>query len=347
VADEPGEQEARSSEWSVDSIPMLEIAGTAPDGGIVFESAAGATRLSNGTIVIGDGMARTIRFFDASGQAAFTVGRKGEGPGEFDHIEWLGQCETDTVFVWDPDLHRVTVIDAGGNVVRSHRMPADPSAPPPSIVNCSRNGVFAFIGTPEGLRGAFDRYSAPLMLADTRGNVTRRLGDVPAFEGSPLGKITSFAVGADHLYMGTKDSAFIDVFSQAGDRLGGLAVGVALRPPTQEHFERAIDAQVARLGSVSDREFLKEILLRRPMPEHMPPYAGLFTNSSGVLWVQTSLAGDPDTRLRALHPDGGVLAQLLIPRYMTVFEVGQDYVLGRYVDAGGEPYVIMYRIRTS
>ncbi len=94
-----------AGDWAVDSIPALAVAGTAPDGEIVFESASGATRLSDGTIVIGDGMASAVRFVSREGTLLNTVGREGRGPAEFSSIQWLGQCGEDSVFVWGPIRH--------------------------------------------------------------------------------------------------------------------------------------------------------------------------------------------------------------------------------------------------
>ena len=327
--------------------PILEIPGTAPNGDLRFASAVGATRLSDGTIVIGDRLDRMVRFVDRQGNPRRTVGREGEGPGEFDDIDWLGQCGPDSVFVWDADLKRMTVIDAAGNVVATFPLPSDPSAAPPSIVSCSREGVVAFIGIPVDLGDIWKHYRAPLFLADTRGAIAREIGEVAAFEGRPLGKIISLALTWDRIYVGTKDSAFVDVYSLNGSHLGVVAVGASARAPTPEHYESAIDIQVMGLGSVSDREALKELMLGWPMPDYLPPYAALLADPKGLLWVQISLPGDAETWLSAIDREGRIVADVRLPRFVSVFEVGDDYLLATYVDEGGEPFVVMYEIRAG
>ncbi len=320
----------------------LEIPGTAPNGDLWFASAAGATRLSDGTIVIGDRLDKKVRFFDGEGNPHKAVGREGRGPGEFDDIDWLGQCGSDSVFAWDFDLKRMTVIDAEGSVVTTFPLPDDPSVAAPWVVACSRNGVVAFIGMPENTGHVWQRYYAPLSLADTRGAVMREIGEVAAFEGRPLGKITSMALTPDRIYVGTKDSAFVDVYSLEGRLLGTIAVGNSMRAPTPEHYERAIDIQVMDLGSISDREALKELMLGWPMPEFLPPYAALMTDPDGLLWIQISLPGDAETWLRAIDSEGGVVTDVHIPFFMAVFEVGREDVLGTYEDEDGEPVVVVY-----
>lgn len=323
---------------------MLEIPGTAPNGDLWFASAAGATRLSDGTIVIGDRLDKKVRFFDRKGNPLETVGREGRGPGEFDDIDWLGQCGSDSVFVWDGDLQRITVIDAEGSVVTTYPLPSDHSAAPPWLVDCSRDGRVAFLSAPANLGNIFKKYRAPLFLADTRGRVTGGLGEVVAGEVRPLGGVTSIALTSDRTYVGTKDSAYVDVYSLDGRLLEAIAVGSPMRPPTPEHYEMAIDIQVMGLGSVSDREELKEMMLGWPMPEFMPPYATLMTDPDGLLWIQISLPGDPDTWLRAIDSTGGIVRDVRIPFFMTVFEIGEDYALGAFENADGEQFVMMYGI---
>jgi hypothetical protein len=189
-----------------------------------------------------------------------------------------------------------------------------------------------------------DRYSAPLFLADAGGAVTREIGEVPAFEPAPLGRVTSLAISRDFVYVGTKDSAFVDAYNTVGEHFATLPVGVGRRASTMDHFERAIDEIVLGLGSVTDREAPKELLLQRPMPEYLPPYATLLTDQSGLLWVQLSFPGDPATRLRVVRSDGRVAADVRLPRFVSVYEVGRDYILGAYEDDRGEAYVAIYRL---
>ncbi|MGH8701433.1 MAG: hypothetical protein ACREVR_09735, partial [Burkholderiales bacterium] len=59
--------------------------------------------------------------------------------------------------------------------------------------------------------------------------------------------------------------------------------------------------------------------------------------------IQTSLGSDSDTRLLAMSPTGQRLGELVIPRALTIYEIGTDYVLGRYETSAGEPHIALYR----
>lgn len=345
--------------WAVDSVPVLHIAGSGAKGAINFVRAVDGSRLANGTIVIAEAAAGSVRFFDGTGRLTRTVGRRGRGPGEFEAISWLGQCAADSLFVWDWGQARVTVLAATGTVVRQYRVPANANGvPQPVIISCSRQGAFAALSRPVTPRPEqpFGRHQGRLSLIDGRGNTTRTIGDVPSTEWAvdgngnrgmprPLGKVTRLALSSDRLYVGRADSALIDVYSLDGRRLRALPLGIPPRRPTQQQYERAVDDMLAFVEDLDMRRSGRRQFLAIPMPAEVPFYSELLVDPDGILWAVLSVPGDPDTRLRAVRSDGAIVADVRIPVGMTVFEIGRDYILGGYEDAAGEPHVSMYRLR--
>jgi hypothetical protein len=45
-----------------------------------------------------------------------------------------------------------------------------------------------------------------------------------------------------------------------------------------------------------------------------------------------------------LQLDGRVVARVRLPRALTVYEIGRDYVLGSYSDDDAEMHVVVYRL---
>jgi len=126
--------------WSVERTPILDISGissTTTKEIIKFGQLAGAIRLSTGTIVIGDAGESTLHFYRPQAQAARSVGRPGDGPGEFRRIWWIGSCLEDSVFVWDLVRAAMVVFDGEGEYARETR------AQPPFTISCSRKGILA------------------------------------------------------------------------------------------------------------------------------------------------------------------------------------------------------------
>ena len=344
--------------WTVDSVAVVDIRGTAASGDLIFGTASGATRLPSGAIAIADGATLTVRFFSATGQPGRSVGRSGQGPGEFRSMLWMGSCGADSVYVWDAGNQRMSVIaGASGDVARQFSIPSgDNGGPRAYILGCSGQRTFAYLGapttrdptgTPNVIRGP-----SPLVLTDAEGKIVRQIATVPsgemgAIRGAgfprPLGKATSFAVAGDRIFVGTADSAAIDEYLPDGSKRT-IQLRMTERPATQAHLDEAIEV-IAGIAPPAARERATASLRELEMPKMLPPYAALLPDPDGLVWLVQSFPGDATTSLRAVRPGGAVAADVQLLRALRVFEVGRDYILGAYEDAGAEPHVAMYRLR--
>lgn len=66
----------------------------------------------DGHIYVADRQTSNIRVFDPSGTYVRTLGRRGEGPGEFERIETMAFDASDYLLVWDASLrYRLTRLD--------------------------------------------------------------------------------------------------------------------------------------------------------------------------------------------------------------------------------------------
>lgn len=336
--------------WSVDSAPLVDIPDTTAAGKVAFSYPVGATRLSDGSIVIADGWDARVQYFDSRGSLRATAGRKGEGPGEFSAPTWLGQCGVDSVFVWDFRLGRMTVLDQAGRYVRSFRVPAEPGdLVTPALMTCSRQGLFALltIGSDE-MSNSFDPAGdtpvhGPLWLADAEGRTLTVVGTVTLGRVRPLGGVAHVAVTADRLFLGTNDSAYVAAYTLDGVAAGTFSLRVARRPPTEANYQKALEQQVAQMLDADARRQMMDVMAPIPMPELVPPYAGMFASPDGTVWIQVSHPGDSTTALRGIHAKGRIVSDLNVSADLRVFEVGGDYVLGASEDALGVPHVVVYR----
>jgi hypothetical protein len=78
-----------------------------------------------GHILVGEQLGKTLRVFSADGQLLRTLGRYGQGPGEFRGIEGFGVLG-DTIWVGDRALARLTFFDVAGNVLGTTRNDSGP-----------------------------------------------------------------------------------------------------------------------------------------------------------------------------------------------------------------------------
>lgn len=357
-------------QWSVDPKAIIDIAGTTPRGDVVLEFPVAGTRLASGVIVVADLSASKVRFFDQTGKLTKSVGQPGAGPGDFRQLMWLGQCAADSIFAWDYGLRRMTVISGStATVARQYTIPADPAqrVGAPTTVSCSRAGRFAMqapmvprpgnfiVVTPDStvLRG-----KSAIALADRGGNVTSSLGDLwfaemymtgrnggPRGGGfRPLGRTTSVALAGDRVYIGTADSAFVDVYAPDGKLVSAIPLGLTPRKASRQHLEGAIGDQLPMYPGQM-RASLREAMLALPLPEYLPAYSALLTDPDGILWAVASAPGDTETQLVAVDANGKRVGDVRVPLQLAVFEVGRDYILGRYEDQQDEPHLALFRLR--
>ena len=86
----------------------------------------GIVRVSpSGPILVGENRGTSIRVFSPSGQLVRSLGRRGQGPGEFQEVTTLGVLG-DTIWAGDHTAARLTFFDLPGNVLGTTRMDSGP-----------------------------------------------------------------------------------------------------------------------------------------------------------------------------------------------------------------------------
>ena len=97
-------------------------------------------RLEDGRLVVLNRSSRQLLMFGRDGEFLRSVGRRGEGPGEFvDPIE-LGVIGGDSIVVWDWGLGRLVLFGADGSHGRSVRL-QPPVVNPTGRVGVARQGI--------------------------------------------------------------------------------------------------------------------------------------------------------------------------------------------------------------
>lgn len=327
---------------TVDTTPTTEILATAPDGTIRLGNASGGTRLNDGTLVIGDTADFVIRMFSPSGAPVRTFGAKGQGPGEFQAASMLAQCAPDTVFLFDNRQDRLIMFDSAGALLRLIALPSQPI-----VMACSRAGEFLRVGyamesfmPTAQTAGTMYRFPVHLII----GQDTARLYDsLPGYDPRPGGRMFSVAIAGHRAYIGLTDSAWVAGFDTAGRQVSSFRISDDPQPSTQEYYEHAVNAFFDQYPSGQGFDLFRPRLLALPRPEHMPAWHALFGAPNGTLWTQISSPDDSVTHLRATDSLGAVIGDVTLPFPMTIFEIGNDYILGRRENEAEEQRVVVYR----
>lgn len=333
-----------TSSVSVDTTPVLDIFDSSLADEPVFELPNGAARMSNGNIVVGDYYGMAVLYFDSTGTLKSRLGRSGSGPGEFQSVAMIGQCERDAVFISDFMRGTMHVLDANARITRSF-----PINPDGGVAACSTDGTVAFwVGQMERMPKPDD---PPLTRELWLGNSNDweredSLGTFELTQYGPLRRRTQVALGKDVAYVGTAVGGGVDVFTRKGKKLRTIETGLEPQAVTDETFDAALDTWVSYLIIREERTEMKEFFRKRfPKPAHAPPYTDLVVDSEDMLWVVATMPASGATLLRAFARDGSAAGSATLPREVSVYEIGKDYVLGTFEDEEGFPHVAMYRVR--
>ena len=105
--------------------PAWRVFGSETEGPELF-GGLGSVRLHpNGSLWITERQTQEIRVFDSgSGAHLFTIGGRGDGPGEFQRSGILGFDAEGAAYVYDDRHRRLSVFSEGGELLRSHLMPS-------------------------------------------------------------------------------------------------------------------------------------------------------------------------------------------------------------------------------
>ncbi len=161
--------------WRVGAATAIE---GLPDGFVMVTGLAG---LPDGEVAVGDGPTPALRIFRGDGRELHSVGRAGEGPGEYRGIESVGVLPRDSVWIYDMRLARLTVFDRQRRVAATVALPPTDRGVFGEVIGVSRDTILGValpalhVGMAEGVR----RDSFELHAQDRRGGRSRRLAIIP------------------------------------------------------------------------------------------------------------------------------------------------------------------------
>lgn len=107
--------------WWVSQSPEVSVGQLGGPSEYVVYRVTEVLRFSDGTLVVANAAGTELRFYDAGGNHLRTVGREGDGPGEFRSMSALRRLEDDRLLVADDRLKRVTHLERDGGVAETHR----------------------------------------------------------------------------------------------------------------------------------------------------------------------------------------------------------------------------------
>lgn len=356
--------------WRLSDAPSLDIGVLAGTPEEQLYQVRGAVRLVDGRIVVANAGSSELRFYSRDGAHLASVGRQGAGPGEFQAMGAVYRLGLDSLMVWDNGTLRVSVLDTAGSYVRAFQL-GRPLEDTPGWLSV----LVGLFGDGTLLANAFNvvtcadvqegvcrdprvylRYDRDGVLLDSLGRFpgTERFvtgaGDSRGVTALAFGRTPDIAPHGESFYYGSGEAYEVGYYGLDG----ALRRLIRKTQPAVPVTESDIDRYEQRVREIAPEfgpawmQHVDGMLREMPYPETMPAYSGLEVDAEGNLWVREyGTSGAPTQRWSVFEADGRLLGAVAMPAEFSVYEIGADYVLGRWTDELDVEHVQLYALIKS
>jgi hypothetical protein len=361
IAENRGEPPADGGGWALAPEPSLRIGAMDGDEAYLLFRVWGATRLSDGRIAVANNRAPDIRIFSPTGEHLQTFGRLGEGPGEFDSPVLMGALPGDTLVVVDRTLRRVDLFHPDEGFIEGVTATTDIPGYLLTTGMFSSGSVVVWtqdwtVDLPNGLF----RFPVRYWSVGRNGQVESDLGEYPGDEtvysaqtteqgiftasvGRPFGKGPSTAVSGSRLFYGSQDAWEIQVHDQTGKLVRLIRREKAPIPVTDTDVSAIMEEMIDDADDSEQVRQYRRLFREAPIPDFHPAYGDIHADALGFLWVEEyRLPGDATRVTTIFDTEGRMVGSLNLPSRFQVYEIGEEYLLGRHVDELGVEYLYLY-----
>ena len=271
--------------WRLDSNVLASAGGTQTD---PLYRVAGVA-ISEHHVIVAEASTGSLRFYTHAGRLDKTVGRQGEGPGEYRNMGWMHRVR-DEIHVYDRANNRVVGYSFDGTRVRSVSVRPDVELPLTSVVGSFADGSLLAIAVANPMyvpdEAETRRLPMTLVRHDSEGASATRLIDMvgperyfePSGRGGvqqmsrPFGRATGVAVVDSIFVVMDNDSYAISVYGRDGAQSETLMPEPVppMTPLKQSDIEWAREGLLA--GADERVERFVEGMFRAGFPDHLPPY---------------------------------------------------------------------------
>jgi hypothetical protein len=361
IAVSSGPEWRESAGWAIDPAPSLEIGVEEGEEPYMLSRVFDALRLPDGRILVGNSATSEIRVFDREGRFLQSVGRKGNGPGEFGELS--------SVRFWR--LRDGSLLGYDGGNLRVHLFDSTLAYQRTVRIESTREGLRAFLQgifadgswqmlalIPElknepgtYLRSAqqFVRYNpdgtpdTTLRRVEGRTRFVHQFGSITTFPFVPF-TAEPLAAAGEYFWVVSGGGTELEQRNMRGDLVRVVRL-VREVPTTADVYARYVESSLATMDSTRRAQYAHFYGLNHPLPERIPAYQAMLVDATSHVWLERyRLPGDTMPRWDVVAPNGRWLGAVSVPPRLRVMQVGADFVLGRHLDSLGVERIRVHRL---
>jgi hypothetical protein len=350
---------------SVDAEPSVVIGTAGGDPRYELYRVFGASRLSDGRIVLVNQGSQELRFYDPEGRFLQSAGGAGGGPGEFRDAFYLWVLPGDTIWVGDYRPWQFLVFSPEGEWVRTVR-PRPEYPNPPGVIDVlddgrsvlSRRAFIAYGPRFETRNMTVAVHGADGMLIDTVGTYPNgrwgRVGDDPNSPGLyPLFEsFARVAASGSRVVVGHTSRPELEILEASVapslERIIRWTAGSReIQPEDVEAERRRLAEPYEDMDPAMRRQLVDPLVSdERPVADEFPAFSSLMLGRDDRIWIrQYPRPGASETpEWVAFGSDGRFDCRLALPPFDELLEFGQDYLLALEKDELDVERVVQYGI---
>lgn len=350
VVDSAGVRVVRSADAGFEREPDVVLADPIfrvgwDEMGLLLEN-VGAGRLRGHDILVADRGARRLYRLDPDGAVLDTIGRQGEGPGEFLDISGMALLAGDSILVEDPAIGRTSIFDPAGGFVRDEPRPRTGIGWAPA--GTTSDGTLVWRVNSWAARFDVEDGWVDMPVLASRGGHAERdtVGDYrfietvtidgrPGYRPVPHTGLTA-ASGRGFVHVMT-DEPWVHWYDvDTGELYQRLSWGQSRVPLDDERYDAYVEtmvdlrqrrgAEADVIAAVRDRYASQ----RRLAPEFAPVLRDARSTSSGAVWLlgASERLMSPTSEYLLVGPEGGCLVRVRGENSFTVLDADERWVLG-------------------
>lgn len=365
-------------------VPELEVGTEDEPVEESFGEIATVLGTSDGGLVVHDQQAQAVRLFDAQGKFVRTIGGKGSGPGEYQHLNGITRLPDERIALWDANGTRINLYEADGAFATSWLVTFSRMFATNVLWSDSAGGIYAY-AVLERNREDFSRDKKGLIRMAADGRITDSLPYLSWREEAAALKAQSKDGGAQMAYGVPFSAGNHTELLPSGGLVSGFDDEYVFyllhqdgRKPVRIEREH-VKVPVSATEDAEHRARI-EFAMRRLDPEWKwsgtgipsakPAFRSIEVGRDGRIWVRLSTPAEPipaaelappregtepTPRMTTREPivydvyssEGRLLGRVALPPRVTMFGSDGNHVWGMRRDSLDIGYAVRFRIEPA